>query len=971
MTSRIAKKRGEWINRDKPLTFEYEGQQFKGYEGDTISSALWANGIKVLGRSFKYHRARGLLSFANHDVNALMTDGEDTNIRADVWPVSHGMQLQAVNTDGGVIKDKNKYIDYLSPFLPVGFYYKTFYKPKQMFPFWENKIRKAAGLGKVNFNYPRIIKPKRYAHCDVLIVGAGAAGLSAALTAAAEGLKVILVDENQQAGGSLSYDYAGEQSVAELRNTLLSEVQAQKNIQLITDAYAGGYYADHLVPIVEKSGITKVRAKTVIVASGVFEQPPVFRYNDLPGVMLGSAAQRLIHRYAVMPFKKGVVVTANDHGYRVALDLTAIGSEIVAIIDMRSNGAGQELTQKLKDAGIAVHKGSCIYEAVPGKDKLSIKEVVVCPYDETTAEADTAGSVRLKCDGVAMSAGWAPAAALLYQAGTKMGYSYDIEQFVPAQLPEGIFAAGKVNGVFDLKARLQDGRRAAAEAAGYLGKPVTVEAVNAVALASPSHPYPIVNHPKGKNFVDFDEDIQVKDFINAAKEGFDNIELMKRFTTVGMGPSQGKHSNMNAIRILARIRQLPVEKVGSTTARPFFHPTPIGHLGGRGFHPHRYTAMHQWHVDHGGEMMEAGIWLRPAYYVPAGSGLTASEAVQQETLAVRNSLGIIDGSTLGKIEVFGPDAPAFLERFYTGKFADQKVASSRIAMLLDEAGVIIDDGVAVRMAEDQFYVSTNSSNAATVYREMQRNVQLWKMQVTLVNLTGAMAAMTLAGPASRNVLATLTDIDLSAGAMPDGAFRTGKVAGVEARVMRVSFVAALAFEIHVPYKTGLHVWKALMAAGNTSGIRPFGTDAQRLLRLEMGHHLVSHDTDGLTNPFEAHSESLVAMDKPFFIGQRSLKILSKKPLNKKLTTFVLDKGFNSELPKECNLVIDSTNQIAGRVTSISYSSYLERYIGFAFVPPEQSRAGSQFQIRTDSGAMVKATVSNAPFFHLLERKGER
>lgn len=970
MTSRIAKKRGEWINRDKPLTFEYEGQQVQGYEGDTISSALWANGIKVLGRSFKYHRARGVLSFANHDVNALMTDGEDTNIRADVWPVNDGMRLAAVNTEGGVIKDKNKYIDHLSPFLPVGFYYKTFFKPKRLFPFWEDKIRKAAGLGKVNFNYPRIIKPKRYAHCDVLIIGAGAAGLSAAINAAAEGFKVILVDENRQAGGSLSYDYAGEQASADTLNTLLEAVAAEKNIRLITNAYAGGYYGDHLVPIVAKSGIIKVRAQSVIVAAGVFEQPPVFRYNDLPGVMLGSAAQRLVHRYAVKPFNKGVVVTANDHGYRTALDLASVGTEVVAVIDMRHDGAGQELTQKVKDKGIAVHKGSCIYEAVPSKNKLGVKEVVVCPYNETTAEADTSRSVRLACDGVTMSAGWAPAAALLYQAGTKMRYSYDIEQFVPGELPEGIFAAGKVNGVFDLKGRLQDGRRAAGEAMNYLGKAVSVEAVKPVSMASPSHPYPIVNHPKGKNFVDFDEDIQVKDFINAAKEGFDNIELMKRFTTVGMGPSQGKHSNMNAIRILARIRQLPVEKIGTTTARPFFHPTPIGHLGGRGFHPHRYTAMHQWHVDNGGEMMDAGIWLRPAFYAPQGSGLTASEAVQQETLAVRHSVGMIDGSTLGKIEVFGPDAAAFLERFYTGKFVDQKVGGSRIAMLLDEAGVMVDDGVAVRMADEQFYVSTNSSNAATVYREMQRNVQLWGMQVTLVNLTGAMAAMTVAGPESRSVVASLTDIDVSAEAMPDGAFREGKVAGVDARVMRVSFVAELAFEIHVPYKAGLHVWKALMQAGQSVGIRPFGTDAQRLLRLEMGHHLVSHDTDGLTNPYEAHSESLLAMDKPFFIGQRSLQILDKKPLTKKLTTFVLEPGFNGEMPQECNLVIDDGNNIAGRVTSISYSRHLNRHIGFAFVPPEQSGDGSGFQIRTDSGAMVAATACKAPFFHLLESKGE-
>ncbi|HCC83195.1 MAG TPA: aminomethyltransferase, partial [Methylophaga sp.] len=351
MTLRIAEQENEWINRDMPLTFEYEGQQIEAYEGDTISSALWAADIKVLGRSFKYHRARGLLSFANHDVNALMTDGVDTNIRADVIPVTHNMQLTAVNTDGGVIKDKGRYIDKISAFLPVGFYYKTFHKPKWMFPFWEDKIRKAAGLGEVNFNYPRITRAKRYAHCDVLVVGAGASGLSAALEAAEAGSQVILVDENLKIGGSLTYDMAADVNSGSLLKQLTENVLNHANIQVIADAYAGGYYTDHLVPIVEKRGITKVRAGTVIVASGAFEQPPVFRYNDLPGVMLSSAAQRLVNRYSVKPFTKGVLVTANDYGYRAALDLAAAKVEIVAVIDMRQTGADGDLTEKVKQAG--------------------------------------------------------------------------------------------------------------------------------------------------------------------------------------------------------------------------------------------------------------------------------------------------------------------------------------------------------------------------------------------------------------------------------------------------------------------------------------------------------------------------------------------------------------------------------------------------------------------------------------------
>ncbi len=958
MTSRINKQRNEWIDRSKPLTFKYEGQLIKGYEGDTITSALWASGQKVLGRSFKYHRARGVLSFANHDVNAMMTDGVDTNIRADVWPVASGMDLLAVNTKGGVLKDKNKFIDKLSPFLPVGFYYKTFYKPKSLFPFWEDKIRKAAGLGEVNFNYPRIIKPKKFAHCDVLIIGAGVSGLSAAITSAKHGLNVIIVDENKRAGGSLSYDAAGEKSSFDLLESLLNQVNNNEKINLITDAYAGGHYGDHLVPIVAKDGITKVWAKSVIVAAGVFEQPPVFRYNDIPGVMLGSAAQRLIHRYGVKPFNKGVVVTANDHGYRSALDLIAAGVEVVALVDMRKQAGDQALVQRVSDKGIHIYQANCIYEVVPTASKLGVKEVVICPYDEITAEAKSTHSMRVQCDGVAMSAGWAPAAALLYQAGTKMRYDNGVNQFVPEQLPEGVFAAGKVNGVYHLNARLQDGQRAAVEAAQFLGHDAERITVEHYESASPSHPYPIVSHPKGKNFVDFDEDIQVKDFINAAKEGFDNIELMKRFTTVGMGPSQGKHSNMNAIRILARIRNLPVEKIGSTTARPFFHPTPIGHLGGRGFHPHRHTAMHTWHVSNGGEMIEAGAWQRPAYYHNAA--LSAKQCVEKEVKAVRNSLGMIDGSTLGKIEVLGTDSEDFLNRFYTGSFSGMVIGESRVALMIDETGVMVDDGLAIKLAEDNYYVSTNSSNAATVYREMQRHVQRWGLNVTLANVTSSVAVMTLAGPKSRTVLQRLSDCDLTDSALANGHLTVGTVAGIEAKVIRVSFVSDLAFEIHVPYSAGLQVWTALMAAGSTEGITPFGTDAQRVLRLEMGHHLISHDTDGLTNPFEAHSGALVDMTKPYFVGQRSLKIIAKKPLTKQLVSFVLEQGFNSELPNECNLVINN-GLITGRVTSIVYSHHLERVIGLAFVAEDQSKIGAKFEIRKDNGDMVTATVVKAPF----------
>ena len=959
MSSRISFKPGEWINRAKQINFSFEGEAFTAFEGDTISSALWAANQKILGRSFKYHRPRGILSFANHDVNILMTDGLDTNMRADVVQVKEGMTLTAVNTIGGVKKDKNSIIDRLSAFLPVGFYYKAFHKPRWLFPYWERIIRKAAGLGITNFNFPRITKPKLHTHCDLLVVGAGPAGLSAAYTAAVAGLQVTIVDENKIAGGSLGYDLGGSNLPAQYLEDLLHKVTNQPNIKLITGAYAAGYYPDHLIPIVGAGGVTKVRAKAVVVASGAFEQPPVFRYNDLPGVMLGSAAQRLIYRYGVRPFESGIVFTANDYGYGVALDLYDAGCKVLALVDLRTGSNGGLHAVELAKRGVKIVAGHCVYEALATSDKSSVRGAVICAYDDKNNIALTDNSFTIDCDGIAMCAGWAPAAALLYQAGTAMEFNNDLQQFVPNRLPDGVFAAGKVNGVFDLAQRLQDGARAANATLRYLGRPALEINIEKHVGSAPSHPYPMIPHPKGKNFVDFDEDIQIKDFENAAKEGFDNIELMKRFTTVGMGPSQGKHSNMNAIRILAKIRGLPVEKIGTTTSRPFFHPMPIGHLAGRGFHPQRLTSLHDWHAAHGAVFTEVGAWQRAAYYPQ--NNQTKEVAILAEALAVRKTAGIIDGGSFGKVEVHGADAAEFLERFFTGSYISQKVGSCRYVLLLDESGVVVDDGIASRLADDCFYLSIGTSNAAAVYREMQRCQQMWQLDIGLVNVTGAFGAINVAGPDARKVLAQLTALDLSLEAFPISQVREGIVAGVPARLIRVAFVSELSYELHIPMAQAPQVWSAVIEAGKPYDLRPFGIEAQRLLRLEMGHFMPGVDTDGLTNPFEIGAQWALKMDKPSFIGQRSLSILLKRPLKKQLVAFTLAKDFTGELPLECNLVIDGKD-IEGRVTSISYSKFIDQFIGLAYVNPAIKAAGSNFKIRTDNGSLVTATVVKRPFF---------
>jgi sarcosine oxidase, subunit alpha len=453
--------------------------------------------------------------------------------------------------------------------------------------------------------------------------------------------------------------------------------------------------------------------------------------------------------------------------------------------------------------------------------------------------------------------------------------------------------------------------------------------------------------------------LQLKDFYHAAQEGFDNIELLKRYTTVGMGPSQGKHSNMNAIRVLAKIKGLPIDAIGTTTARPFFHPIALSHLAGRSFYPERVTPLHARHERLKAKFMQAGTWLRPEFYQV--SGQTKDQAVRAEVRAVRERVGLIDVGTLGKLEVYGPDAGEFLERIYTGRFANMKVGTTRYALMCDEAGVMIDDGVVARLAEQQFYFTTTTPGSATVYRELTRLNTMWRLNVGIVNVTGHYAAVNVAGPRSRAVLAPLADFDISEAAFPYLGVREGAIAGVAARLLRVGFVGELGYEIHVPADRGAALWDVLMQHGERHGIAPFGVEAQRLLRLEKAHVIIGQDSDGLTTPFEAACGFAVKMDKPFFIGQRSLKIVQQKPLRQTLVAFTLPQDHDSPMPKECHLVIRD-GAIAGRVTSVAFSEALGRGIGLAFVEPAMAAIGNTFTIRVDGGVLVEATVVKPPFY---------
>jgi sarcosine oxidase subunit alpha len=942
MMHRLEAHAGEWIDRAVSLRFTFEGRGYRGYSGDTISSALAAAGVPFLARSFKYHRPRSILSFANHDSNIVFQVDGVPNVRGDVIRVREGMRVLAVNTFGGLARDKARVLDRCSRLLPVGFYYKAFHS-KRLFPRWERMFRALTGLGSVTLSAERKATPKCYGFCDVLVIGGGASGFAAALTAAQAGARVALVDESLRLTGNGAPP------------ALVQAVCDSPAITLYPATEASGCYADHWVALSSQTHMTKMRAKAVVFATGVIETPAVFRNNDLPGVMLASGAMRLLARYGVAPGRRLVMVAANLEAYVACLELHARGVAVVAIVDLRSAPDSEAAVSACVALGMPILSAHAPYEALAGRDRV-VAGLRVAPMD-AAGRLDLKSLQRIDCDTILMSVGWAAAAQLFLQAGGSTRFSAELQQFIPVDIPSGIFAAGRLNGVYETELRLADGRRAGSQAAAHAGFGVPGGAVVERSARCPSHRFPIIDHPQAKNFIDFDEDLQVKDLENAAQEGFDSSELLKRFSTVGMGPSQGKHSNMNALRVLARYRGVGVEELGLTTARPMYHPVPMKLLAGRSFHPERRTPIDAQHAALGAVWMPAGNWRRPEYY--AVSGESRAQSIDAEVQSVRTAVGLIDVGTLGKIEIYGPDSAILLDRVYAGRYSDLKVGMTRYGLMVDESGVIIDDGVIDRVSGELFYFTTTTGGSATVFRELQRWNALWGLDCVLVNVTGHRAAFNFAGPLSREILQTLTDVDLGDEAFPYLAARSGLVAGVAARLMRVGFVGELGYEIHMAASRGPDVWQALLTAGAPRGLRPFGVEAQRVLRLEKGHFIVGQDTDGLTDPQEANAMWAVAMKKPFFIGQRSLRILQARGPRQKLVGIELAES--TPLPKECHLVIDN-GAIAGRVTSVTHSRALNKSIGLAMLSPDLAQVGRDIQIRIDTGDLLAARVVQAPFY---------
>lgn len=966
--NRLPAPAGSLIDRNQPVTFRFEHETYRGFAGDTIASALAANDVWLLGRSFKYHRPRGVRSMAGLEADPLVQLEHEPNVAADRRPIEPDLEVLGQHYSGSLQNDWQSAIGWLSRFLPVGFYYKALYRPKGIWQrFWEPLVRRGAGLGSIRTDSPHGYYDKAYGFYDVVVVGGGPAGLSAAAAAARAGAEVLLVEQEPVLGGSLNYarfDAQGDRG-GQLRAQLVAAVENDPRIEIMTGALCNAWFADNWLPVIRGKRLYKIRAREVILATGSMEQPAVFRNNDLPGVMLGSAAQRLIRLYGVRPGRRAVVLTGNSDGYGVALDLADAGVEIASIADLRANPPGCPLSNAARERGLRVLAGHTVYEAQSSAGNRHVRGVALAPISGQGRCGPVAQDTD--CDLVCMSPGYTPTYQLALQAGAKLDYDDATAIFSLRGLPEHLSLSGSINGAYEVGAVVADGEHAGWESAQALGLDAGAEpeVIKDKGEHGVNFPWPLFPHPKGKEFIDIDEDLHYADIVNACADGYAELELVKRYSTVGMGPSQGRHSALATARIVADVTGRKVAQIGVTTARPPFAAEKLGVLAGRSFEPERHTAMHHRHLEAGATMMPVGLWWRPAFYGPRQR---RDECIREEVLAIRNNVGLIDVSTLGGLEVRGPDAAEFLNRMYTFAYLKQPVGRARYLLMTNEAGTIIDDGVAARFAEDHFYLTATTGGVDNVYRAMLWWNAQWRLNVDITNVTAANAGVNIAGPKSREVLAKLCQgIDLSAQAFPANEARSGTVSGIPARLLRVGFVGELGYEIHVPASQGEALWDALMDAGKTHGVRPVGIEAQRNLRLEKGHIIVSQDTDAMTSPDECGMDWAVKLDKPFFVGNRSIEIRRKHPSRRKLVGFEIeDPGI--PVPQESNIVIDG-DAVTGQVTSAARSPVLNRIIGLAYAAASVETGGT-IHIKLSDGRTVDAKVVDMPFYDPQNKRQE-
>jgi len=872
------------------FTFQFNGETIHAQAGDTIASALYRNGRRIFTRSFKYHRPRGLLCVAGKCPNCMMNVDGTPNIRTCVTPACAGITVAHQNAYPSLEHDWFSVAQLFDRLMPVGWYYKTMTRSWA----WhtaEPYIRKVAGLG---------IAPEpgggskdyehSWMHTDAAVIGGGPAGLQAALEFGQRGAEVVLVDDQPELGGHLRYRNRSET----FRADAISQLRSMASVQIISRAYCFGLYEGSLLGVLQANPhpgaierLIHLRARHVVVATGVYEVPFTFENNDLPGLMLSTGVQRLIHIHGIEPGTKAVIIGSGERAVELAGDLRASGVEVIAT-------------------------------APP-------HEVLACTGSSHVTGVRTQRG-HFACDLVAMCGQFVPDAGLLNQGGGKLAWDQERAAFVPVNLPPNVTAAGEVTGV---------------------------SLANAMPARVPFHK---------RSIVCFCSDVSTADLRDAIGEGFDHIETLKRYTTLTMGPCQGRMCQLAGIGVCASETGRTMMETGVTTSRPPNPSVSLGALAGPRHHPIRRTPMHYVHDHSGAVWMDMGEWKRPRYYRTTSCAAEQS-CVEEEYRAVRERAGLIDVSTLGKLDVKGRDAGKLLDKVYTNRFSDLKPGRVRYSVLCDEAGIMLDDGTISRLTADHYFITTTTGNLDFVQQWLEWWLVGTGWEVHIANVTGGWAAVNVAGPRARDVLKALTTCDLSTQAFPYMSCREADVADVPARLLRIGFVGETGWEIHFPAEYGEYLWSKLLEAGAVFDIRPFGVEAQRLLRLEKRHVIVGVDTDALSNPYEAGMAWVAKVDKADFIGRNALSQQARAEPQQNLVGFIM----NGDAVPQDGAAILVNGTLAGRVTSARYSPKNGKAVGLAWLMSASAAEGTEIQVRVN-GSTAPARVVNEAFY---DPAGER